>query len=165
MNEHCRYSHVHVAPDAPICDAFAKIGYCEKGPTCFDRHEWECPTYASTGACPNPHCRLPHIDKAGKLRSNNASSAAGPNAANAPNAPNASIATDSLGASVGQNTKVTAPTEPGPTAAQNKASSSPEIESFESAQSFIPLSLDEDDHQFEQRYKSDSEDHDMADDK
>jgi hypothetical protein len=29
---------------------------------------FECPDYASTGACPNKGCRLPHIDRASKLR-------------------------------------------------------------------------------------------------
>jgi hypothetical protein len=67
-NSQCRYAHVNVSPNAPICAAFANIGYCEKGASCLERHEFECPEYASKGACGNSRCRLPHIDRAGQLR-------------------------------------------------------------------------------------------------
>lgn len=64
----CRYSHVKVEPTAPICRDFARLGYCDKGESCPDRHVSECPDYTNTGSCPNPKCRLPHIDRAGTLR-------------------------------------------------------------------------------------------------
>lgn len=67
-NSQCRYAHVNVSPNAPICPAFANVGYCEKGASCSQRHEFECPEYASKGSCGNSRCRLPHIDRAGQLR-------------------------------------------------------------------------------------------------
>ncbi|KAF2674251.1 hypothetical protein BT63DRAFT_419551, partial [Microthyrium microscopicum] len=68
-NATCRYTHMTVRPDAPICVDFATLGYCEMGADCKDRHVFECPDYAATGSCPNgSKCRLPHIDRAGQLR-------------------------------------------------------------------------------------------------
>jgi hypothetical protein len=64
----CRYAHVKVDPAADVCRDYAILGYCEKGATCTDRHESECPDYANTGSCPNKKCHLPHIDRAGQLR-------------------------------------------------------------------------------------------------
>jgi hypothetical protein len=64
----CRYAHVKVDPAADVCREYATLGYCEKGATCTDRHESECPDYANTGSCPNKKCHLPHIDRAGQLR-------------------------------------------------------------------------------------------------
>lgn len=51
-----------------MCRAFATRGYCERGSACTDRHVTECPNYANKGSCHNPSCRLPHVDRAGKLR-------------------------------------------------------------------------------------------------
>ncbi|KAF2754081.1 hypothetical protein EJ05DRAFT_469172 [Pseudovirgaria hyperparasitica] len=67
-NEHCRYAHVRVNPVAPVCSDFAKIGYCEKGVDCAERHVHECPDYANKGLCRNKKCRLPHVDRAVQLR-------------------------------------------------------------------------------------------------
>jgi hypothetical protein len=67
-NPDCRYSHVRVTPGAPVCRAFATLGYCEKGATCEERHVHECPDYANTGACPKKRCQLPHVDRAGQIR-------------------------------------------------------------------------------------------------
>lgn len=67
-NPECRYTHVRVTPGAPVCRAFAILGYCEKGETCTDRHVYECPDYANTGSCKKKKCTLPHIDRAGQIR-------------------------------------------------------------------------------------------------
>ncbi|KAL4803014.1 hypothetical protein BDV18DRAFT_146086 [Aspergillus unguis] len=69
-NPECRYAHVRVTPGAPVCRAFATLGYCEKGETCEERHVHECPDYANTGVCKKKHCRLPHVDRAGQIRKN-----------------------------------------------------------------------------------------------
>jgi hypothetical protein len=67
-NPDCRYSHVRVTPGAPVCRAFATLGYCEKGASCEERHVHECPDYANTGTCPKKRCQLPHVDRAGQIR-------------------------------------------------------------------------------------------------
>ncbi|KAF2459926.1 hypothetical protein BDY21DRAFT_181266 [Lineolata rhizophorae] len=72
----CRYAHVHVNPAAPVCDAFATLGYCAKGSACTDRHVNECPDYANTGVCQKDKCRLPHVDRASRLRQTAAPTAA-----------------------------------------------------------------------------------------
>ncbi|PNS18591.1 hypothetical protein CAC42_5130 [Sphaceloma murrayae] len=64
----CPYSHASVDASAPVCKDFARLGYCEKGATCTDRHVSECPDYTNTGVCRNKKCRLPHIDRAATLR-------------------------------------------------------------------------------------------------
>ncbi|EAA64244.1 hypothetical protein AN1537.2 [Aspergillus nidulans FGSC A4] len=69
-NPECRYAHVRVTPGAPVCRAFATLGYCDKGETCEERHVHECPDYANTGVCKKKHCRLPHVDRAGQIRKN-----------------------------------------------------------------------------------------------
>ncbi|EAW15228.1 CCCH zinc finger protein [Aspergillus clavatus NRRL 1] len=69
-NPDCRYSHVRVTPGAPVCRAFATLGYCEKGAECEERHVHECPDYANSGVCHKKRCRLPHVDRAGQIRKN-----------------------------------------------------------------------------------------------
>ncbi|KAL4765085.1 CCCH zinc finger protein [Aspergillus foveolatus] len=69
-NPECRYAHVRVTPGAPVCRAFATLGYCDKGEACEERHVHECPDYANTGVCKKKHCRLPHVDRAGQIRKN-----------------------------------------------------------------------------------------------
>lgn len=64
----CRYPHVKVNLDAPICSPFAKLGWCEEGLDCPHQHSFECPDYANTGRCFHKKCRLQHIDRAGQLR-------------------------------------------------------------------------------------------------
>ncbi|KAF2199636.1 hypothetical protein GQ43DRAFT_442309, partial [Delitschia confertaspora ATCC 74209] len=59
--EDCKFAHVKVSKDAPVCYAFGELGYCEKGSACPDLHAFECPYYSNTGACPRRNCRLPHI--------------------------------------------------------------------------------------------------------
>jgi hypothetical protein len=67
-NENCRYAHVKVNPNAPVCNDYARLGYCEKGIHCKERHITECPEYANTGVCTVEKCRLPHVDRAGQIR-------------------------------------------------------------------------------------------------
>ncbi|KAF2498372.1 hypothetical protein BU16DRAFT_481227 [Lophium mytilinum] len=68
-NANCRYAHVRINPTAPVCRAFGRLGYCDKGVDCPDRHMFECPDYANKGMCRNAKCRLPHVDRASQLRS------------------------------------------------------------------------------------------------
>lgn len=77
-NPDCRYSHVRVTPGAPVCRAFATLGYCEKGAECHERHVHECPDYANTGTCNRKRCKLPHVDRAGQIRKNAANKAGSP---------------------------------------------------------------------------------------
>ena len=67
-NPSCRYAHVRVNPSALVCKDFATLGYCSKGARCPERHVHECPDYAKTGACRNPKCHLPHVDRAGQIK-------------------------------------------------------------------------------------------------
>ncbi|KAF2228953.1 CCCH zinc finger protein [Viridothelium virens] len=77
FNDECRYAHVHVNAGAPVCRAFATLGYCEAGTSCPDRHVHECPDYTNKGICRNLKCPLPHVDRAGKLRKTTAAQADG----------------------------------------------------------------------------------------
>ncbi|KKA23839.1 CCCH zinc finger protein [Rasamsonia emersonii CBS 393.64] len=77
-NPECRYAHVRVTPGAPVCRAFAVLGYCEKGAECEERHVYECPDYANTGTCNKRKCHLPHVDRAGQIRKNAANRAESP---------------------------------------------------------------------------------------
>ncbi|OQE26439.1 hypothetical protein PENSTE_c005G02662 [Penicillium steckii] len=67
-NPDCRYAHIRVTPGAPVCRAFATLGYCDKGAECTERHVHECPDYANTGVCHKKRCKLPHVDRAGQIR-------------------------------------------------------------------------------------------------
>lgn len=67
-NPECRYAHIRVTPGAPVCRAFATLGYCEKGAKCEERHVHECPDYANDGVCHKKRCQLPHVDRAGQIR-------------------------------------------------------------------------------------------------
>jgi len=67
-NPECRYAHIRTTPGAPVCCAFATLGYCEKGETCEERHVHECPDYANSGVCHKKRCKLPHVDRAGQIR-------------------------------------------------------------------------------------------------
>lgn len=78
-NSSCRYAHVRVNPSAPVCRAFAILGYCEKGASCNERHVHECPDYANNGVCGNKTCHLPHVDRAGQIRKHAAKSTDNPN--------------------------------------------------------------------------------------
>lgn len=75
-NDSCRYAHIRVNPGAPVCRAFATLGYCQKGAECADKHVFECPDYANKGLCRNHKCRLPHVDRAGQIRKRTAQSSA-----------------------------------------------------------------------------------------
>ncbi|ORY14597.1 hypothetical protein BCR34DRAFT_560291 [Clohesyomyces aquaticus] len=66
--QNCRYAHINVNPAAPVCEAFARRGYCEKGSACAERHAFECPDFSNTGLCEVKHCPFPHIAHAGRLR-------------------------------------------------------------------------------------------------
>lgn len=76
VNPECRYAHVRVNPGAPVCRAFATLGFCDKGDTCEDKHVHECPDYANTGVCNKKRCQLPHVDRAGQIRKAAAAAAA-----------------------------------------------------------------------------------------
>lgn len=70
-NAACRYPHVQVSSAAPVCRAFATLGYCAKGTDCDKRHVVECPDYANRGFCANlenGRCTLPHPERAAVLR-------------------------------------------------------------------------------------------------
>ncbi|KAL2352330.1 CCCH zinc finger protein [Cryomyces antarcticus] len=88
-NPDCRYAHVRVNPGAPVCRAFATLGYCQKGADCTERHVNECPDYANTGICRKSKCRLPHVDRAGTLRK-----AAAAKANSSPEAESSDISSD-----------------------------------------------------------------------
>ncbi|KAJ5157793.1 uncharacterized protein N7482_008893 [Penicillium canariense] len=75
-NPDCRYAHIRVTPGAPVCRAFATLGYCEKGASCEERHVHECPDYANNGVCHKKRCKLPHVDRAGQIRKAAAAAAA-----------------------------------------------------------------------------------------
>ena len=70
--ESCRYPHVRANPAAAVCRAFSNLGFCSRGISCNERHVFECPDYSNKGNCPNPICRLPHVDRAGQLRHHDA---------------------------------------------------------------------------------------------
>ncbi|CAG8888587.1 unnamed protein product [Penicillium salamii] len=75
-NPECRYAHIRVTPGAPVCRAFATLGYCDKGDSCEEKHVHECPDYANAGACNKKRCQLPHVDRAGQIRKAAAAAAA-----------------------------------------------------------------------------------------
>ncbi|KAF2468138.1 uncharacterized protein BDR25DRAFT_305141 [Lindgomyces ingoldianus] len=86
--ENCRYAHVNVNPAAPVCEAFARRGYCEKGGACAERHAFECPDFTNKGSCEVEGCPFPHVMHAGRLRkaagSHSTSEAGSPPTSSAP---------------------------------------------------------------------------------
>ncbi|OCF77646.1 hypothetical protein I204_01643 [Kwoniella mangroviensis CBS 8886] len=62
----CLYPHVKVSSDAPICQDFAKIGWCDKEPgMCENLHIWECQEFREKGTCSkNGKCGLRHVVRA-----------------------------------------------------------------------------------------------------
>lgn len=68
-NEDCRFAHIRVNPAAQICDAFGRLGYCEKGAECADLHAYECPDFANKGECiRGDKCPLRHVHRASRMR-------------------------------------------------------------------------------------------------
>ncbi|KAF1932469.1 uncharacterized protein M421DRAFT_292994 [Didymella exigua CBS 183.55] len=68
-NEDCRFAHIRVNPAAQICDAFGRLGYCEKGAECADLHAYECPDFANKGECiRGDKCQHRHIHRASRMR-------------------------------------------------------------------------------------------------
>ncbi|KAJ4982891.1 Zinc finger CCCH domain-containing protein [Stagonosporopsis vannaccii] len=68
-NEDCRFAHVRVNPAAQICDAFGRLGYCEKGAECADLHAYECPDFANKGECiRGDKCQHRHVHRASRMR-------------------------------------------------------------------------------------------------
>lgn len=67
-NDACRYPHVGISPSAPVCRAFATLGYCASGEKCTRRHVLECPDHANRGVCTKQNCALPHVDRASVMR-------------------------------------------------------------------------------------------------
>jgi hypothetical protein len=66
-NDACRYPHVYTPPSAPVCRAFARLGYCANE-NCDKRHVFECPDNATPDGCTDPKCQLPHPARAHVLR-------------------------------------------------------------------------------------------------
>ncbi|TKA29354.1 hypothetical protein B0A54_16862 [Friedmanniomyces endolithicus] len=67
----CRYPHLFVSPAAPVCRAFATLGFCAKGSDCDKRHVLECPDHANHGFCADHakgECSLPHPERASIIR-------------------------------------------------------------------------------------------------
>ncbi|TKA71040.1 hypothetical protein B0A55_06325 [Friedmanniomyces simplex] len=67
----CRYPHLFVSPAAPVCRAFATLGFCAKGHDCDKRHVHECPDHANHGFCADHakgKCTLPHPERASIIR-------------------------------------------------------------------------------------------------
>jgi hypothetical protein len=62
----CIYPHVKVAEDAPVCEAFARGGWCDQpAGTCPELHVWECGEWRSTGTCSRgAKCGLRHVLRA-----------------------------------------------------------------------------------------------------
>ncbi|KAF9699776.1 hypothetical protein EKO04_002211 [Ascochyta lentis] len=68
-NEDCRFAHIRVNPAAQICDAFGRLGYCEKGAECADLHAYECPDFANKGECiRGDKCPHRHVLRASRMR-------------------------------------------------------------------------------------------------
>ncbi|KAH6637857.1 hypothetical protein C7974DRAFT_411316 [Boeremia exigua] len=68
-NEECRFAHIRVNPAAQICDAFGRLGYCEKGAECADLHAYECPDFANKGECiRGDKCQHRHVHRASRMR-------------------------------------------------------------------------------------------------
>ncbi|KAF2850744.1 hypothetical protein T440DRAFT_507829 [Plenodomus tracheiphilus IPT5] len=68
-NDECRFAHVRVNPAALNCEAFGRLGYCEKGNTCTELHAHECPSFSNTGDCSyGDKCRLGHVHRASRMR-------------------------------------------------------------------------------------------------
>lgn len=68
-NEDCRFAHIRVNPAAQICDAFGRLGYCEKGAECADLHAYECPDFANKGECiRGDKCQHRHVHRASRMR-------------------------------------------------------------------------------------------------
>lgn len=73
-NRHCQYAHIAYKDDAIVCDGFARLGYCEAGAGCLNKHVFECPDF-SKGKCDAKRCFLPHVQRAGQLRARSSASA------------------------------------------------------------------------------------------
>jgi len=54
---------VRVADDAPVCEAFAREGWCDReAGTCTELHIWECPEWHAKGTCARgTRCGLRHV--------------------------------------------------------------------------------------------------------
>ncbi|KAK8853353.1 hypothetical protein IAR55_004057 [Kwoniella newhampshirensis] len=66
----CPYPHVKVSDDAPVCQAFARDGWCDnEAGTCPELHVWECQEYREKGTCSRKgKCGLRHVLRAEKGR-------------------------------------------------------------------------------------------------
>ncbi|ORX39403.1 hypothetical protein BD324DRAFT_619574 [Kockovaella imperatae] len=62
----CPYPHVRVSDDAPVCDAFAREGWCdEPAGKCPKLHLWECGEWREKGICSRgDKCGLRHVLRA-----------------------------------------------------------------------------------------------------
>ncbi|KAK4689230.1 hypothetical protein P7C73_g882, partial [Tremellales sp. Uapishka_1] len=59
----CLYPHVKVSDDAPVCEAFAREGWCDRpAGECEDLHVWECGEWRAKGTCARGgKCGLRHV--------------------------------------------------------------------------------------------------------
>ena len=60
QQQDCRFAHVRIDPNVPVCRLFARYSYCDNGENCYERHLLLCPFYATYGHCALPYCTLPH---------------------------------------------------------------------------------------------------------
>jgi hypothetical protein len=67
-NPTCQYVHITPKEGAKVCEAFARLGYCDAGGDCSNLHVFECPDYANKGECTDKACHLPHVERATQLR-------------------------------------------------------------------------------------------------
>jgi hypothetical protein len=149
---------VKVSQNAPVCPSFAKLGYCEAGDQCSNRHVYECPDYAATGRCVNRGCRLDHIDRAGQLRQTATNTAQPTESTNVNSVGNANPVLDSLDAALNSSVNSTpsdsnneAPTTSDKERAQHQSG---EKSTFTQEHNFLSLNDDSDDV-FRQKYLSD----------
>lgn len=64
----CIYPHVKVADNAPVCELFARGGWCDRAAgTCPELHVWECGEWRAKGVCSKGgKCGLRHVLRAEK---------------------------------------------------------------------------------------------------
>jgi hypothetical protein len=62
----CVYPHVKVSDSSPICELFARGGWCDReAGTCPESHVWECAEWRSKGVCSKGvKCGLQHVLRA-----------------------------------------------------------------------------------------------------
>ncbi|KAF2132583.1 hypothetical protein P153DRAFT_284284 [Dothidotthia symphoricarpi CBS 119687] len=78
-NDDCRFAHIRINPAASVCEAFGRLGYCEKGDQCANFHAYECPDFSNKGVCRfGDKCQLRHVHRAARMRKTSRRSSEGP---------------------------------------------------------------------------------------